>query len=235
MSAIISLDDPSFRYGHGAFETVLVRDGKIRFAKWHRESLSAACASMGLPTPDEAKIHAEPPCVKGLWRWFVTPKGTFTWWDEKPLEPVPESYSLSVSALRVSAHAWEARYKTTSYLLHWQARHEAETDEALLLNEAGDIASVAMGNIFWIKKGTLFTPSTACGCRAGVVRRWVLENAGLPVSEGMWTPMDLMGSEAVFVTTSRIGLMPIREFEGRPLDVTSPLLAKLRTAFAAAS
>jgi branched-subunit amino acid aminotransferase/4-amino-4-deoxychorismate lyase len=235
MTASISIDDPAFRYGHGAFETVRVRDGRAVFAQAHRESLATACAAMALPAPEAAKLNAAPPCAEGLWRWFVTLQGTFTWWDGKALEPLPGNFSLGVSALRVSARAWEARYKTTSYLLHWQARHEAKTDEALLLNEAGDIASASMANIFWIKDGALYTPSPECGCRAGVVRRWVLENAGLPVKQGMWTPMDLMGSEAVFLTNSRLGIMPVREFEGRALDVSSTKLAALRAAFAAAA
>ncbi len=52
---------------------------------------------------------------------------------------------------RLGSKNWDARHKTLSYLTHWQARREVEgvADEALLLNERGEVATGAMTNVFW--------------------------------------------------------------------------------------
>ena len=74
-----------------------------------------------------------------------------------------------------------------------------------------------MTNLFWIRKGKLRTPARECGCRAGTVRRWLLERSGHNVEEGSWKADELDTAEEIFLTTARIGIRSVRSWQGRKL------------------
>ena len=203
----VPLSDSGFRYGLGVFETVLVRDGVSLFHEAHWRNLLSAAKYLGLPVADAA-ILEKVPDGNGIWRWFLTSTGLNTMF-EAGIEHVPPNYTLDLSPLRVSAQAWDSRFKTLSYLLHYQARHQTRYDEAVLTNERGEIATASMANIFWVKDGTLYTPDDVCGCRKGVVRNWVIENWKPELLLGRW-PVDVLDeADEIFVTNSRIGIMPV--------------------------
>lgn len=210
----ISVDDEAFRYGRGVFETVRVESGTAHRADWHEESMREAAADLGL---DAGRIVPGPaPGGTGMWRWFLTPRQFFTTW-EQGIPETPPAVELGLSALRASSASWEARHKTMSYLLMWQARKAAVSGWDVVLNEHGHLACATMANLFWLRAGVLHTPARACGCRAGTVRRWVMEAAGGRVREVAEGPEALDAAEAVFLTNCRIGLLPVLTWRGRSL------------------
>jgi branched-subunit amino acid aminotransferase/4-amino-4-deoxychorismate lyase len=89
-----------------------------------------------------------------------------------------------------------------------------------MLNERGEIASASMANLFWVKEGKLRTPARECGCRAGTVRRWVLERSSQKVEEGKWNKEELDGAEEIFLTNARIGIQPVVSWHGKKLVST---------------
>lgn len=211
----IPVTDAGFRHGRGVFETLQVVGGKALFQEWHEESMSAAADALGIDRSPMFFLD-QPPGRQGIWRWFLTESGIETHFDARP-EPVPEAYSLSLSRLRLNPQGWDARYKTLSYLTHVQAREEAESDEAVLLNTREQLASASMANLFWVQAGRLHTPSGDCGCREGVVRRWVIERSGLDASEGVYPLEFLDKAEEIFLTNSRIGILPVHQWRQRKL------------------
>ncbi len=213
--AQIPISDAGFRHGVGVFETVRVQGGIARWREWHLESIYASAKALGLKVEDKELLQV--PKGDGLWRWFVTETGTRSWWSEGS-EVVPRAYDLDLAETGVWSTSWEARYKTLSYLSRIQGRREANSDgEVVMLNERGEIASAAMANLFWVKGGKLRTPAQECGCRAGTVRRWVLERSGQKVEEGGWKKEELDGAEEIFLTNARIGIVPVRSWGGRIL------------------
>ncbi len=181
----IPIADAGFRHGVGVFETVRVEKGKARWRDWHEESIREGAKVLGLEVKVENLIKI--PEGDGLWRWFVTETGTRSWWSEG-IELAPESYELDLATTGIWSSSWEARYKTLSYLNRIQARREGSspTEERVMLNEKGEVASVAMANLFWVKGGKLRTPARVCGCRGVVVRLLIVERFGREVEEGRW-------------------------------------------------
>ncbi len=214
--AQIPISDAGFRHGVGVFETVRVKGGIARWREWHLESIYASAKALGLKVEDKDLLQV--PKGDGLWRWFVTETGTRSWWSEGS-EVVPRAYDLDLAETGVWSTSWEARYKTLSYLSRIQVRREAGAadQERVLLNEKGELASASMANLFWVKGGKLRTPAQECGCRAGTVRRWVLERSGQKVEEGGWKKEELDGAEEIFLTNARIGIVPVRSWGGRIL------------------
>lgn len=52
-------------------------------------------------------------------------------------------------------------------------------DDAILLNTAGRVSETAIANLFIIKKTIISTPALSEGCVAGTMRRWMLEKFSL--------------------------------------------------------
>jgi len=211
----IPISDAGFRHGVGVFETVRVKDGKARWREWHLESIRESAQVLGLKILE--KELDKVPSGFGLWRWFVTETGTRSWWSEG-IDLPPADYQLRLATIGVWSGSWEAKYKTLSYLSRIQSRREASSDgEVVMLNEKGEIASASMANLFWVKEGKLRTPARECGCRAGTVRRWILERSGQKVEEGRWKKEELDGAEEIFLTNARIGIQPVISWNGKKL------------------
>jgi branched-subunit amino acid aminotransferase/4-amino-4-deoxychorismate lyase len=225
----VPVSDAGFRHGVGVFETVRVQNGKAPWREWHMESIRESAKVLGLKA--EEKEFAKIPDGDGIWRWFVTETGTRTWWSNG-IENPPADYDLDLAATGVWSTSWEARYKTLSYLNRIQAKRECgkPDEERVMLNERGEIASASMANLFWVRDGKLRTPSRECGCRAGTVRRWVLERSGRRVEEGRWKLEELNGAEEIFLTNARIGIKPVRAWRGKKL-AGSKLAAELAERF----
>ncbi|MEM6601519.1 MAG: aminotransferase class IV, partial [Verrucomicrobiota bacterium] len=224
----IPVTDEGFRYGKGVFETLCVVRGKALFQDWHEEVMMRGAEALGIDRSPMFFIDG-PPAGTGIWRWYLTESGIEMLFDSS-LPEVPYSYSLSTSSLKVNSASWDARYKTLSYLLHLQARQEADTDEAVLLNQRGELASASMANLFWVRDGILHTPEVEAGCREGVIRRWVLESAGSAVRQGRYPLEELHHADEIFLTNSRIGIQPVHDWEGKALK-TGPLTSKLWKAY----
>jgi 4-amino-4-deoxychorismate lyase len=219
----------SFRPWLGVFETVCVRRGQPIFLEEHWGTLLRACAVLGLKRPfDFRKAARALPISDGRWRWVVGPDGSsHSFQREKPLHP--GGLTLRLSTVRVGSCNWDTRHKTLSYLGHWQARAENPSGEALLLNEHRHIVGGAMSNVFWVRRGRLHTPAEASGCRSGVVRAWVLEQAAVRLVSSR--PSVLDSADEIFATNSMLGICPISRWEGRALK-TGPVTRMLRQKYA---
>jgi branched-subunit amino acid aminotransferase/4-amino-4-deoxychorismate lyase len=222
---------PEFAPWLGVFETVRVVNGVPLFATEHRAEMGRAMEALGIETAANfEKARAGLPALSGRWRWIVTPDETWTLFTEEAIVSV-EPLTLAVSPVRVGSQNWDARFKTVSYLTHAQAAQAAKTGEVVLLNEQGEIASAARGNIFWRRGEKLFTPAHAAGCRCGVVRAFVLGKQ--KVKTGHFSLSDLAEADEIFVTNSMKGIVSVKSFQGRTLKAF-PCADKLRTAYAEA-
>jgi branched-chain amino acid aminotransferase len=84
------------------------------------------------------------------------------------------------------------------------ARQE-KCNDAILLNQFGNICDSTIANVFFIKDGNIFTPSLTQGCISGVMRKFVidtLKNQGIAITEAAITPDELINADEVFLTNS---------------------------------
>jgi branched-chain amino acid aminotransferase/4-amino-4-deoxychorismate lyase len=223
----VPVSDRGFRFGLGVFETVVVRNGKAELRHWHEESWIEASRALGLADPDLEKVKS-PPGHGGIWRWFQSDAGTTTWWNEG-IAPVAESMELEESPIRIGSAAWSSRFKTLAYLSNLQAKPPSASAEVVLLNERGEIASAAMANLFWVVDGVLETPLWECGCRKGVVRRWILEESGKVVREVAKGLERLSEADEIFLTNSRLRIVPVTCWRGKKVgDGPGPVTRELQ-------
>lgn len=125
---------------------------------------------------------------------------------------IKQSISLTVSTFPINSKSPLANIKSCNYLENIIALENAKKqgfDEAIRINEKSEIVSACMANVFWLKDEKLFTPSLHTGCLAGTTHEFVLENEKVyEVEESLEI---LENADAIFLTSSGIGIMQIRK------------------------
>jgi 4-amino-4-deoxychorismate lyase len=146
--------------------------------------------------------------------------------------------SLAVSPYRYNTFSPLVGIKSLNYLdqvLAWEEAQARDFDEAVMLNERGEIVSATMANIFWVKDGTLLTPALSTGAIAGVTRGAVIELAAkqfIPLIEGVYELADLTEADEIFLTSASYGMAPVTTFDFRRYTVSpTSISAKLSNAF----
>jgi branched-chain amino acid aminotransferase len=113
----------------------------------------------------------------------------------------------------------------------------AGADEALMLNEAGNVAECTADNVFIIKKGHIFTPPITAGALRGITRSVAMEAAAeldLPLKEAEITRHDVFTADECFLTGTAAEVIPVIKADGRvigtgkPGPVTSRIIAHFR-------
>jgi branched-chain amino acid aminotransferase/4-amino-4-deoxychorismate lyase len=246
----------AFQYGDGLFETIIFRGGAARYLAGHYERLTAGMAVLDLAVPDgftpdylqeairglaQANAPGGPARVKvQVWR---RPGGLYTP-ESREAEflvmvaslpqpaPVQRHYVRFWEEMRLHASPL-SRFKTCSalpYVLAGLARRRLGADEVILLDGPGHVAECVASNLFWLRDGTLYTPSLATGCVAGIMRGQILAQAGrygLRVEEGLYPPAELLRAEVVFCCNAA-GHQFLTRIEAQPFTaVVPPALARL--------
>ena len=228
-------------YGKGVFTTLRIEGGRPFLFEKHLRRLSENARAIGLVPVDRSAIEdgleaviAANSVASGRARITLLDASQSSIWGRSStpatelhiitgdFRPVPGELRLGVSPFAVNSASPLAGIKSCNYLENLIAAEEARGrgfHEAVRLNERGEIVSGAMSNIFWLSDGEIFTPSLRTGCLPGTVRELVLENLECREAEARIDVLET--AEAIFLTSSGIGIRPVAELVGRRLPVVS--------------
>jgi branched-chain amino acid aminotransferase len=114
--------------------------------------------------------------------------------------------------------------------------YKAGADEALMLDDAGFVASCNATNFFFVRNGVVLT-STGRNCFNGITRGKVIElcaAAGIPLRLGDFTLLEVYAADEAFVTGTFGGVTPVRAIDGRTLPGSLPgrVTSQLRELYA---
>ena len=122
----------------------------------------------------------------------------------------------------------DPKLKTCSRMHLVLAEYEAKQVDpkawSMILDVHGNIAENKSGNVFIIKEGELFTPTTGSAL-AGVTRGTVLEIAddlGIPARETTLQPYHAITADEAFFTSTGYCIMPIVKVNNIPLGDGKP-------------
>jgi branched-chain amino acid aminotransferase/4-amino-4-deoxychorismate lyase len=223
---MIPQNDRGLLLGDGLFETLLAVDGDLPHLAAHLDRMAAGCAVLDLPfdrAEAERRLRAATPGEGRHAVRLTLTAGSGGRGLDRPAVPLPRLFAKAAASATVTTPATAivattrrnegspaSRLKTLSYLDNVLARGEARAagaDEAVMLNNRGEIACAGAANLFWIEGGKLFTPRLDCGVLAGITRARLM--ALEAVEEVAVGAEALEGAEAVFLTNSLIGVRPI--------------------------
>jgi branched-subunit amino acid aminotransferase/4-amino-4-deoxychorismate lyase len=247
-------------FGRGVFTTVAVHKGRPLFwdAHWSRLLAHAERAGVECDFGDNAtaaalarlieangvergraRVHLLARAVRGRWK-FEGEEGrasdllmmTAEQWRHA------DTLALTVSPFRLNTHSPLAGVKTVGRLeqvLAWEEARSRDFDEAVVLNERGEVACATSANLFWVRHGTLHTPGLQTGCVAGTTRARVMELAegmAVPVVEGAHSLHDLGEADEIFLTSAALGVAIVTDFDFHRYTVPAGSVAlRLHEAF----
>jgi branched-chain amino acid aminotransferase len=203
---VLRLDNRSFRYGDGLFETIRIAAGKVQLLDRHLERLVRGAKLLKMKMPagftleflDQSIMelaHRNGIREDGRVRLALFRKSGGQYTPESndsifaiEVYPVEETgYVLNSKGLVVDLYTEFrktpnalAAIKSANSLLYVMAglyKQEQKLDECILSNDRGQIIEAISSNIFAVKNGVLYTPPVSDGCVDGVMRNEILRIA----------------------------------------------------------
>jgi branched-chain amino acid aminotransferase len=258
--AKISVFDHGLLYGDGIFEGIRVYDGCVYRLDEHIERLEKSARAIMLDLPWSHEELVEAVCIacrannrrdgyirlvitRGVGNLGLNPK---TCHDPQliiiadKIALYPEEFYqkgleiITVATRRNNAAALPPMVKSLNYLNNILAKIDAINAgymEALMLNDAGNIAECTGDNFFIVEKGKLVTPPVYSGSLAGITRSGVIDAArelGIELSERELNRYDVWTSDEMFLTGTAAEVVPVIEVDGRKIGDGKPGKLTLR-------
>ena len=253
-NAKVSVFDHGLLYGDGIFEGIRFYNGRVFRLEEHLarlwDSARSICLEipMSMPEMTEALLETirQNDLRDGYIRLLVT-RGV----GNLGLNPTqckhpsviiiaatislypPEIYAkgltvVTVATRRTNPSALNPAVKSLNYLNNVMARIEANlagADEALMLNDQGNVAECTADNLFVIKRGQICTPPITAGALRGITRAVVFEIAaelGIKVAEADITRHDVFIADECFLTGTAAEVIPVIKVDGRTIGEGKP-------------
>lgn len=212
--------DEGYYFGMGAFETVAVEEGKAILLKEHYHRLYEAVEFLGFSLDASAleekvqrALEAEHMRAgRKVLKITVSEKNILVSTRENTYSDAAyrKGFATDYSEVRRNETSPFTYHKTLNYgdcLREKRLAAGRGIQEPVFLNTGGMIAEGACTNVFFVRKGRLYTPSVSCGLLPGILRSWICRR--YDVTETEIYPADVSGFDEMFVTNSLLGVMPV--------------------------
>ncbi|MBU63541.1 MAG: branched-chain-amino-acid transaminase [Opitutae bacterium] len=265
-NAKVSVFDHGLLYGDGVFEGIRLYSGCVFKLDEHLERLefSAKAILLDLPMSREELAEAVCECCRqndlqdGYVRLVVTrgpghlglspdgcgPAGVIIIADNIQLYPEVLYETglkiITVPTRRINAAALPPAVKSLNYLNNILAKIEAKKvgfQEALMLNDKGEVAECTGDNVFVYSKGVLYTPPLDSGSLRGITRGTVMdiaEELNVELREQALTRYDLWTADECFLTGTAAEVIPCVEVDhravgsGQPGEISKRFISRFR-------
>ncbi len=236
---VLTIDNGSFKWGDGLFETMKMVDEGVQLSNFHFERLFFGLQLLKIDAGtvqqntiiDQVISLAQKNRCEALARIRLAVFRN---------ENNQASYSIEATALdetytryneeglkigiypfaRKSVDAF-SNLKTSSHLPYVMAglyAKEQGWDDALVLNSDNHICDSSRANIFLVKGNDVYTPALNQGCVSGVMRRHVidlLESGKYNLHQHHITEEDLFEADELFLTNALIGMKWVGSYKDK--------------------
>ncbi len=252
--AKISVFDHGLLYGDGVFEGIRFYNGRVFRLEEHLQRLWDSARSICLEVPisraemtealletirknDMREGYIRLLLTRGIGNLGLNPaqcKRPSVIIIAAPIALYPkEMYEKGLSVVtcatrRTNPASLNPAVKSLNYLNNVMARIEANlagADEALMLNDQGNVAECTADNVFVIKNGQIFTPPISAGALRGITRAVAFEIAaelGIRITETDITRHDVFVADECFLTGTAAEVIPVIRADGRSIGAGKP-------------
>lgn len=243
--------------GWGVFSTLRIVDG-VPFAferHWARMMRDATALHVELPVDQEAvrrklsELIDANGALEATLRLVVVRNQGGLW--EGPSSGRPSDLiALTADSKRWGsavklAYVPQARHAANAFAgakvlswamnLTWLESVQAQGfDEAILLNERGEVAECTSANIFVARGSEVGTPPLSAGCLPGITREVLLGEIrapGIRIAERTILPAELESADEVFITSTTRNLLPVVQVGERKVGQNDQARLALDSAF----
>lgn len=248
-------------YGEGCFETFRTYRGQTFYLDDHIKRLQDGLTFLGLFQPDELEgkplkrllyrlldknnlLHRDAIVRLQVWgeggRGYGRNNSGETHFSLLASE-CPDKFDppklVTVDTRRIPSESLSSDFKFTNGINYIVAAREAEQeggDDALMQTIDGWVSETTIANIFWLKEGTVFTPSRSCDILPGITRKIVIylsERMGMTVEEGLYPLEEIKDAEAVWVCNSVREVLSVKAINRKTYSRDHSFLKELETAY----
>ena len=251
----------SFLYGDGLFESIRIVNGKPSFLESHISRLFEGMQVLKIERPINYSLNFFKEHIESLIRKnniteggkcrltvFRNSTGTYTPHQNDAsfvIDVFPyeyNRYTLNDEGMTVEIFPDIKKpvnklsiYKTCNSLTYIMAglyARQNKLEDALIINERGNIIESSNSNLFIVCNGVLYTPALTDGCLAGVMRMQIINLAidnKYKVYECSLTPQNLLVADEIFLTNAVRGLQWVGSYKMKRYfnKHTKDLLSKL--------
>jgi branched-chain amino acid aminotransferase len=245
------------RYGDGFFETMRYHNNKIYLWEWHWERIikSASYLQLELGTTKDSLLKSIDEHIKNCAYTdaririsfirnadgYYVPESNHTYIHIES-SPLPDAnFSIINNGFSVGLSSQiKSRYPLSNikslnalpYVLAGIEAKQHQTDECILLNDAGRVCEGYKHSIFIRINNRCITPALTEGCIYGVMRRKVLnelQHLSIDIEEGEISLNDLSQADEIIFTNIISGVQFANEWNGKKLN--NQLCLKLNEIF----
>lgn len=263
--AKLTVFDHGTLYGDGVFEGIRVYNGKVFQAQAHIDRLFVSADKIRLEIPysraevlesiyqtlranDLVDTYVRLVVTRGAGTLGLNPRKcpqptVYIITDQIELYP-QEMYDHGLAVIvartvRTSRRMLDPSIKNLNYLNNIMAKIEAVeagVEEAVMLNEDGNVAECTGDNIFIVTDSTILTPPPEAGILIGVTRGVAIRLAGrlgIPVAERHLRVDELYAADECFLTGTAAEIIAVTKIDDRTIGPgqAGPVTRKLLSAF----
>jgi branched-chain amino acid aminotransferase len=232
--AKISVMDHAVLYGDGVYDTFRIYNGKAFEMQKHLERLYNSANLMEIIPP--MRIDELRDMIKSNYHWInwislidafvrivftrgVGKMGVDMRTCNKPTSIIifteREESNVPIKAIissirRISKNCIPSEIKSLNYVNSVLAKIEAikaGADDAIMVNEYGEITEATTENVFIVKGGKIYTPPLKCGLLAGITRNVIMSN--FQVFEKELSRNDCLEADEIFLSGTGNTITPV--------------------------
>lgn len=230
-------------YGYGLFETIKITESNPIFINEHYHRIKKSSAflklKLDMTLPEFIKKSRKlirinkikEGALKLLFFKGAKQNHILISTDLKIYKPEKYKHGLSIKFSKIikNEKSLLVGHKTLNYLeniLEKTTALKEGYDDALFLNSKGNITETTVANIFFINKNKIYTPSLDSGILPGIIRKKIFQIAkqkNISLKEGHFSKSEIMNAEAVFLTNSLMGVMPVKSINKKKFKLDNEI------------
>jgi len=234
-NAKISVMDKGLLYGDGVFDTFRIFNGRAFKMTEHLRRLKHSAIMMNITMPRSCReiravvkemynqikknnVFVRIIITRGVGEMGINPKisnpSTIIIMQERP-EDKPEPIDVLTSSIIRSDRTFNSKIKSLNYGPNVMAKIEAVRNgkqDAIMCDENGNVTEATTTNIFFVRDGTIHTPSYLCPILSGITRESIMDN--FEVEQCELSKTYVYQFDEVFLAGTANGITPIRSIDG---------------------
>jgi 4-amino-4-deoxychorismate lyase len=234
----VAISERGFNFGDGHFTTIKLAAGRALLLNLHIQRLQQACAVLAIEFSDwqaltdmirqQAELLQQGVLKVTITRgsggrgYSVQGCGAANWYLQH--RAIPAHYQqwadtgivLTVCRYQQTVNPILAGLKTLNRLDQVMLKQELDANDAvdgLVCSTEGYVIETSVANLFWVKDGELYTPSTKRSGVEGIMKCHVLtllKVLKISVHTGDYVVAQVLAADEVFITNAVMELVPIQ-------------------------
>lgn len=246
---IVDIEDRGYQFGDGVYEVIAIYNGKLFLFDEHMERLERSAKEIQLTLPCSAS-ELKQKVIELVDRnklqdgvvYLQISRGVATRWHaypDKETESVLVAYTIEektmteeedhgAKAILTPDIRWlRCDIKTLNLLPNVMAKQKAVEAGAVeaILHREDKVTEASSSNVFIVKNNKVLTHPANNLILNGITRQKVIELCGelnLSVQTELYTVQDLLEADEVFITATKLDVVPIIEVDEHPIGEGIP-------------